>query len=92
MLAAEDYPVLDEEDYSEREYEAAMQAISEQVSYVVSRLDDVALPADVVSAVYRWLSENEHCELEHGGDGAYPSVESVERALVCLQYIGEHNE
>jgi len=71
----EGYPVADEEDYSRRELEATFENIKFE-----GGLDD-----ETAQKVYDWLSEHESRELESSDDqGAYPSGESIERAMKGL--------
>lgn len=81
--ALEDYPVLDETDYSQREYDAAHENIRERSRFVV---DDH--PEDWDQKIWEWLWENEQGELENVDDqGAYPSDESIRRALRALDLL-----
>jgi hypothetical protein len=77
----EDYPVLDEEDYSEKEYEAAVENISEiGRSFVID-----SAPDDWPEQVWSWLWNNDQIQLDNGdGNGAYPSEDSVKKALADL--------
>lgn len=90
--ALSDYPVLDESDFSEREHEASLENV-EQVIRDVSRSLDGDESDDwdteaLASEVFGWLWDNEQGECEcHDGGGAYPSEESVERALTALGYL-----
>jgi hypothetical protein len=86
MAALADYPVLDEEDYSRREYESALESIEQEGGRMVK--DDAG---DWASRVYSLLSDNEadwpH-ELENRDDqGAYPSRESIRAALFELDLL-----
>jgi hypothetical protein len=76
----EDYPLADEDDYSRREYEAAMDNIASQIMFSGFTVDDPHAWADRVAD---WLSENGYdTELENVDDhGAYPDEELVKRAL-----------
>jgi hypothetical protein len=77
----EDYPVLSEEDYSEREYDAALEGIRQQGRRHV--IEDA--PDDWPGQVYDWLSDNDDRQLEnHDDQGAYPSDESIREALTEL--------
>jgi hypothetical protein len=86
-MALADYPCLDESDFSRREYEAACDAISYEGGSIVS--DDA--PEEWVGEVFSWLWDNEQSELEDRGEGqgAYPSQESISRALVALGYLNQ---
>lgn len=81
-----DYPLLDEEDHSRREFEAAIEAIEQQGRrYVV---DDA--PEDWAFQVFEWLWNSNQRELENrDGRGAYPSEESIIEALDDLGYLAE---
>ena len=55
-MAMDDYPVLDESDYSEREYEATL----ENIPIAAWRLtDQYELPDTWVGQVYDWFSEHD---------------------------------
>lgn len=88
--AVSNYPVLDESDYCEREHEATMSNLEDVISTVWNRLDgsdDYQSPPNA-GEVWRWLCDNEQSALESRDDrGAYPSEESVERALEDLGYL-----
>lgn len=85
----QDYPLLDEEDYYRREYEATLENIGEQVSAVVRRLDeDVTLPDDVNRRVFDCLWDNDQRSLESVDDrGGYPGEDAVRVALGRLGVI-----
>lgn len=77
----EDYPVLDEEDFSRREYESAIESITQVGGRF--RADDA--PEDWAEQVFSWLWENNQGELENrDGTGAYPSDDAVKTALNSL--------
>jgi hypothetical protein len=76
------YPVLDDEDYSEREMEAALDNIKDAAWRLKN---EYALPEDWESEVYRWLSDND--EVENTDDtGFYPSDEQLLAAFKGLKY------
>ena len=78
----QEYPLLDETDHSQREYDAALEAIGN-----ACRCDLVNEPEDWKEKVFDWLWNNEQEELENVDDqGACPSSESIERACVALGY------
>lgn len=86
----EDYPLLDEEDFSEREYEATMENVADVTSTVANRYD---IPPVSTEEVYEWLSTHECSELESSdGNGGWPSEESVTRALRYMGYIVDDTE
>ena len=82
--ALEDYPVLDEEDHSLREYEAALETIGD----VGGRYLADGAPDDWREGVYSWLWDHDQRELDNrDGTGAYPSEESVQNALAALGWL-----
>jgi len=82
----EEYPVLDEEEYSRMEYEQTWENLESVVGQVWRGSDrDGDLPEGLTQEVWDWLWANEQRELEdRDGQGGYPSEESVERAIVAL--------
>ncbi len=77
-----EYPILDEEEYSEREYEATVENI---VDAAWRMGDDYDLPENWQCEVYGWLSDHECNELESTSDqGGYPSEDSLRRAMDAL--------
>lgn len=81
-VAMEQYPILDEEDFSNREYEATVENI---VDAAKSIEDEYELPDDWQHEVYSWFSDNECGELESASDqGGYPSEEALQRAMNAL--------
>jgi hypothetical protein len=85
LCELEDYPVLDEDDWSRREWEA----IQEFASSEIGRLVDVDVHPDAVSQVMEWL-ENDRHPIELDGDGRTPWVDEVHlyRAIAALE-IGD---
>jgi hypothetical protein len=80
----EAYPVLDESDYSNREYEATVQNIEDAAWRLKS---DYELPEGWPEEVYRWLSDNEESEIENADDqGGYPSIDALRRAFAALGF------
>lgn len=72
----DDYPFLDEDDYSRREWEAALEAIEREAPDTLGPLN--------TDAVFSWLWEHEQGEVENQDDqGACPSREAIERALIA---------
>ena len=71
----EDYPLLDEDDYSKREHDVALANISDSACGLEHNG-----PVGWESEVFSWLWDN--CD----DRGAYPSTESIERALKALGY------
>lgn len=80
--ALDDYPVLDEEDYSRREYESAVEWISSEGTRYLA---DEGVPEDWAEQVWSWLWENDQGELESRDDqGPAPSRDSIREALRAL--------
>jgi hypothetical protein len=78
------YPVLDDSDYSDREYEATLDNIKDAAWRLKSEVD---LPDGWEGEVYSWLSDHECNEIENVDDrGGYPSEEALRRAFEALGY------
>jgi hypothetical protein len=89
LLALEDYPVLDDEDYSGRCYTACLEAIEQAApGSLVEGADDW------VGQVYAWLSDRGEGRLDcidaPGGDG--PSEDDVKRACAALGLLSPEDE
>jgi predicted DCC family thiol-disulfide oxidoreductase YuxK len=83
----DNYPILDEEDYSQRESDATFENIQQEAGWLC-RKRGLALPENFADAVYGWLSENDDSELENRDDqGAYPSEESILAAFKALGWM-----
>jgi hypothetical protein len=79
-----DYPVLDEEGYSAREYEATISNITDAAWRVKHEFD---LPEGWEREVFSWLWDHEQGEIENTDDrGGYPSEESLRQAFDALGY------
>ena len=80
----EAYPVLDESDYSQREYDETLSNIVD-AAWRLKR--EFMLPEDWVAQVYSWLSDNDSSEIENRDDqGGYPSEESLRAAFKALNF------
>lgn len=80
------YPVADESDHSEREYEATLR----NISYMVNPSWIEHLPDDWTSKVFGWLWENDQEQVANSEDrGGYPSKAAVEKAIVALNLLGD---
>lgn len=79
--ALANYPVLDEEDYSEREFQATLENYAIEMSPY--RTD---LPEGWQGEVYRWFSDNDHHRyIENRDDqGGYAPREAIVEALQDL--------
>lgn len=81
--ALSDYPVADDGDYSKRQRDAAIENI----------MSEGQISEDEAGRVYSWLWDNAQRELEDDGDeGAYPSRESIDRALKAIEEEDEEDE
>lgn len=82
----QDYPLLDEEDYSRREYEATIENMSQECS--LSRLDDeFTLPDRWESEVFSWLwNHNQRAVASRDDAGGYPSKDDLADAFTALGY------
>jgi hypothetical protein len=88
----EDYPVLDDDDYMQRQYDASIQNIEGIIEYMDVELTD-KLSADMAADVYSWLAENNEDAIEDVNDeGAYPNEDTVKTALEALGLILETDE
>ena len=80
----EAYPVLDESDYSQREYDETLSNIVD-AAWRLKR--EFMLSEDWVAQVYSWLSDNDSSEIENRDDqGGYPSEESLRAAFKALNF------
>jgi hypothetical protein len=79
-----DYPILDESDYSEREYEAAF----ENLDHAAWRLKrEFSLPEDWQPNVFDWLWQNHEAALENVDDqGGWASEDDLTTAFEALGY------
>ena len=81
-----DYPILDESDYSEREYAATLENIR-FIGEICCKVSP-GLPEDWPSQVYRWLDENDPASLENTDDqGGAWDERKVGRAFRALGYL-----
>src|SRR5581483_11916281 len=79
-----DYPVLDEQDYSNREYEATLENIADAAWRLKRKY---ALPDGWEGEVFSWLWENDQRAVENRDDrGGYPSEAELEAAFRALGY------
>jgi hypothetical protein len=79
-----DYPLLDEEDYSRREFEQTLANVADAAWRLKHDYD---LPQDWESEVYHWLSDNDPRAVENRDDqGGYPSEDQLRAAFDALGY------
>jgi hypothetical protein len=78
------YPILDEEDYSRREYEATMENITDAAWRVKHEYD---LPEGWEYEVFSWFDENRQRAVENRDDqGGYPEEIDLRDAFKALGY------
>jgi hypothetical protein len=78
------YPILDESDYSERELTATIENIEGAAWRLKHEFD---LPDGWVWQVYDWLSDNRSGEVENRDDqGGCPSEDALREAFAALNY------
>jgi hypothetical protein len=80
------YPVLDEEDYSSREYEATLANLAD-AAWKLKR--EYELPEGWEGAVYGWFSENDCSAIESSDDQGYPNEDQLRAAFEALGYRQE---
>jgi hypothetical protein len=84
MEQLDGYAILDEEDYSRREYEATLENITDSAWRLKHEYD---LPDDWESEVYSWLTDHRPSAVENRADqGGYPSEEDLREAFNALGY------
>lgn len=85
MRRLEDYGILDENDYCDREMEATLANFKDAAWRLKNKYE---LPEGWESAAYAWMSMSAKYErdIERRDDGAYPSEEALEAAFVSLGY------
>ena len=76
----EDYPCADEELLSQMEYDAAIEAIEQQGARWLKDPSN----EEWAASVWKWIWDNAPRELDHDGNGAYPSEEIVREAMKKL--------
>jgi hypothetical protein len=78
------YPILDESDYSDKEYESTLENIPLAAWRLKNNYD---LPDDWVGDVYSWLSEYRCSALENTSDqGGWPDEDDLEAVFDALGY------
>ena len=84
MEQLDGYPILDEEDYSNREFEATLENISDAAWRVKH---EYTLPDGWEGDVYSWLSDNRQSAVENRDDqGGYPEEDDLRAAFDALGY------
>jgi hypothetical protein len=77
-----DYPILDDEDYSRREYDATIKNITDAAWELKHEFE---LPNDLEQSVYDWFSENDFA-IENSDRGSYPTEDQLKRAFEALGF------
>lgn len=78
------YPILNEQDYGERELEATLENIEDAAWRLKN---EFTLPEGWVWQTYDWLSDNRSGEVENRDDqGGYPSEEAMREAFEALGF------
>lgn len=86
----EEFAILDQSDYSNREYEATLSNIDSAAWAVKGRFN---LPDDWVDQVYKWLLDNDESQLANNDDeGGWPDEESLLAAFESLSFEPETAE
>jgi hypothetical protein len=84
MERLEDYPILDEEAYSNREYEATIENIS-SAAYGIK--GEYQLPEGWESEVFSWFWDHRQRAVENRDDqGGYPEEDDLRAAFDALGY------
>ncbi|QDU82783.1 hypothetical protein Pla110_45450 [Polystyrenella longa] len=79
------YPILDEDDYSERETEATFANLEDAARRLKDEYD---LPEGWEDKVYCWLSDNNPSAIENRDDqGGYPDENELREAFDDLQFV-----
>lgn len=79
-----EYPILDEEDYGKREYEATVENIADAAWRVKH---EYVLPEGWEGEVYSWLSDHRQRAIENRDDqGGYPEEQDLRAAFAALGY------
>ena len=80
----DDYPILDESDYSDREFEATLDNIKDAAWRLKN---EFKVPEGWEGEVYSWLSDHRSGEVEnHDDQGGYPSEEAMRAAFEALGF------
>jgi len=81
MRSLENYPVLDEENYSSKEYEATLNNI-ENACY---SYDKDSWPEDYAKKLFSWFWDNKQSAVENNdGQGGYPDDKEIKEAIESL--------
>jgi hypothetical protein len=79
-----DYPILDEEDHSHREYEATLENIADAAWRLKGEYD---LPEGWEGEVFSWFWDHRQSAVENRDDqGGYPEADDLRAAFEALGY------
>lgn len=83
----DNYPILNEEDYSEREYNATLENIESAASWFACK-NDVELPDNYANILFDHFWDNDQSAVENSDDqGGYPSDDQLEFAFIALDWL-----
>jgi len=78
------YPILDEQDYSQREYEATIENLTVAAWRLINEFE---LPQNWATSVYDWFSDTDCAAIENSDDqGGYPTEDQLKRAFEALWF------
>lgn len=80
-----DYPILDETEYSEREYLATLENVKDAGGYLARR-EEWELPEEWESTVFDWLWNNGNALENVDDQGGYPDDAELRKAFQALGY------
>jgi hypothetical protein len=87
IMQLQEYPVLNEDDYMQREFLATCANIRDSLRMSLW-FDVVPEGEGLVPDLYQWFAEHDQSAIESRDDhGGYPSDEQLENALTALGYI-----
>jgi hypothetical protein len=89
IAALANYPVLNEEDFSRREYEATCQNIASELRRTTVERGGVEVDSEELAGeLFSWFWENDQSAVEATGDGGgYPTPEQIEDGLRGLGFV-----
>ncbi len=83
----ENYPILDENLYSDMEYEATLENIQRLCKEMATEGWQLGDIEDATQRAYNWLSEHNPNSLENNGDqGGHPSEDDLIEAFIGLEF------
>lgn len=78
-----DYPILDEEDYCQREHEATIENLTDAAWKLKNEYE---LPEGWKQAVYDWFSEHDCSAIESSDRGGYPTEDQLRAAFEAMGF------